>query len=338
MKALVWEAPRNMAMRDWPEPKPLEDEVVIEVAYVGICGSELGGYLGHNALRVPPLVMGHEFSGTIISVGKQAGDDLFVGQPVTCNPMISCGTCVHCRSAAPHLCLSRSLVGAHRPGAFAQQVAVPGRAVHALPDGMDLSRGALVEPAAVAMRIGKLAGGLLGRTVLVIGAGPIGLLGLQVMQQLGAARLFISDLDRERLAMGEALGATPIDPSCQDPVTAIKESTGGVGAHVTLDAVGSAATRAQAVAATRSSGKVLLSGLHEETSQFQVSDVIRREIEVRGVFCYDEDDFLAATEALGVSRLRLDPWIVEAPLSEGGAWFERLVGKPGAVSKVLLKP
>lgn len=337
MKALVWEAPRSMAMRDWPDPEPRAEDVVIEVAYVGICGSELGGYLGHNALRVPPLVMGHEFSGRIVAVGD-AVDGLQVGQAVTCNPMLYCGECGHCRAGATHLCLSRSLIGAHRPGAFAPLVAVPARAVHVLPDGMDLRRGALVEPAAVAMRIGKLAGGLLGRTALVIGAGPIGLLGLQVLQRLGASRLYISDRDPERLAMGEALGAIPIDPASQDPVALVREGTGGIGAHVILDAVGSAATRSQAVAATRSAGRVLVSGLHEEASEFPASEVIRREIEVKGAFCYDEEDFLAAIDALERDRLRLDPWIVEAPLADGDAWFERLVGKPGAVSKVLLKP
>lgn len=338
MKALVWEAPRAMAMRDWPEPEPSADEVVIEVSHVGICGSELGGYLGHNALRVPPLVMGHEFSGRIVALGAKSNGGLREGQAVTCNPMLSCGQCTHCRAGAPHLCLSRTLVGAHRAGAFAARVAVPARSVHVLPQGMDPRIGALVEPAAVAMRIGKLAGGLVGRAVLVIGAGPIGLLGLQVLQQLGATSLHISDLDAERLAMGEALGAIPIDPSRHDPAEVVRKATAGIGVHVTLDAVGSAATRAQAVAATRSAGTVLLSGLHEEASAFPASDVIRREIAVKGAFCYDEEDFLAALCALDHGRLRLDPWIVEAPLAEGGAWFERLVDKPGSVGKVLLRP
>jgi threonine dehydrogenase-like Zn-dependent dehydrogenase len=188
------------------------------------------------------------------------------------------------------------------------------------------------------MRIGKHAGSLLGRTALVIGAGPIGLLGLQVLQQLGAAQLFISDLDAERLAMGGELGGTTINPAAQDLMATIGEATGGLGAHVTLDAVGSAATRAQAVSATRSAGKVLLSGLHEEASAFPASEVIRREIEVRGTFCYDAEDFDNAIHAVAGGRLRLDPWIVEAPLAEGGAWFDRLVDRPGGVAKVLLVP
>lgn len=337
MDALVWEAPRRMTMRDWPEPVPQADEVVIAVAYAGICGSELGGYLGHNALRVPPLVMGHEFSGTVVALGAEAGGRLAEGQAVTCNPMLACGACAHCLAALPHLCVRRSLVGAHRPGAFARLVAVPERAVFALPDGLDMRQGALVEPAAVAIRLGRHAGNLIGRTVLVIGAGPIGLLSLQVFRQLGAANVFISDLDADRLAMGGELGGIAINPARQDLKAVIAEAT-GVGAHVTLEAVGSEETRAEAVAATRSGGRVLLTGLHEEASTFPVSEVIRREIELRGAFCYDAEDFQGAIEAIRGNRLRLDPWIVEAPLAEGGTWFERLIGRPGAVSKVLLIP
>lgn len=338
MNALVWEAPRKMEMREWPEPQPLPDEVVIDVAYVGICGSELGGYLGHNALRVPPLVMGHEFSGTIVALGNAVGARLAEGMKVTCNPMLNCGQCVHCRAAAPQLCLNRSLVGAHRPGAFARRVAVPERAVYQLPEGMELRQGALVEPVAVAMRIGKLAGNLLGRKALVIGAGPIGLLALQVFQQMGASKVYIADLAPERLAMGAELGGTAIDPPREDVVAVVHKEGDGAGVHVTLDAVGSASTRAQAVAATRSAGKVVLSGLHEEASSFPASEVVRREIAVTGAFCYDEEDFAAAIDMVHKNKLRLDPWIVEAPMTEGGAWFERLINSPGAVSKVLLVP
>jgi threonine dehydrogenase-like Zn-dependent dehydrogenase len=138
--------------------------------------------------------------------------------------------------------------------------------------------------------------------------------------------------------MGAALGGVVVNPGEQDLKAIVEEATGGLGVHVALDAVGFAATRAQAVAATRSAGRVLLSGLHEEASAFPASEVIRREIEVRGAFCYDAEDFDHAIAAMADGRLRLDPWIVEAPLAEGGAWFDRLVGKPGAVSKVLLVP
>ncbi len=337
MDALVWEAPREMAMRDRPEPTPGPGEVLIDVAYVGICGSEIGGYLGHNALRKPPLVMGHEFSGTIIGVGEGV-TALSSGQQVTVNPLLYCGECRYCKSGLRQLCPKRSLIGAHRPGAFAERVTVPEQAVVALPPEVDLRSGSMVEPIAVGVRLGRLAGKLDGETALVIGAGPIGLLGLQALRQAGATTVFVSDMDPARLQMARDLGADVIDPATQNVVDIVRAATGGLGAAVTIDAVGSGRTRTDAVSATRPAGKVLLSGLHEEASTFPGSDVIRREIEVKGAFSYTPDDFAAAVIAAGNNSLRLDPWIVEAPLAEGGHWFARLADKPGNVSKVLLVP
>lgn len=336
MRALIWEGPEVMAMKEWPDPEPAEGEVVIEVAFAGICGSELGGYLGHNALRKPPLVMGHEFSGTIVATG--AGVEGFApGDRVTANPMVPCGECEFCAEGAPHLCIKRSLVGAHRPGAFAERVAVPARAVYKLPGNMTMQGGAMVEPVAVAVRIGHSAGEVSGKTVLVIGAGPIGLLAVQVLRQAGA-HVFCADLDPARLAMATEMGATPIDPREKPTVEVVREATGGFGAFLTVDAVGSAGTRAEAVAATRSGGSVLLSGLHAEASDFPASEVIRREIVVKGVFCYTAEDFAEALDAVAEGRLTLGPWVQEAPLDTGGKWFDRLVHNPGDVSKVLLVP
>ncbi len=338
MDALVWEAPGTMNMRQWSDPQPAAGEVLIDVAYAGICGSDLGGYLGHNALRVPPLVMGHEFSGVVVALGEGVGRQIEIGQKVTCNPMLACGECRFCRSDMAHLCTSRKLIGAHRPGAFAERVAAPQEAVYALPDSINLRAAAIVEPVAVAMRISRLAGDVSGETVLVIGAGPIGLLALQAIRMKSPARIFVSDIDPERLAMAESLGAVAVDPASRDLIAEVHRATEGLGAGVTIDAVGSAGTRAASVAATRSAGKVLLSWLHEEASAFPASEVIRREIEVKGAFCYTGEDFQDAIDAVAAGQMRLDPWIVEAPLSEGGHWFKRLVGTPGNVGKVLLIP
>ncbi len=338
MEALVWEGPEAMTLKDWPDPVPGAGEVLIDVAYVGICGSELGGYLGHNALRVPPLVMGHEFSGTVAAIGEGTETDLKIGDKVTCNPMVPCGECEYCAEGATHLCLSRSLIGAHRPGAFASRVTAPARATYRLPDSVSLQVGAMVEPFAVGIRIGTMAGDLTGKTALVIGAGPIGLLAVQVLKHCGAEKVFCVDLDADRREMARSFGAEVIVPADNDTVDYVRTATDGRGVAVTVDAVGSAQTRAQSVAATRSGGDVLLSGLHAEASDFPASEVIRREIVVRGTFCYSAKDFADALAAAADGSLSLGSWIVEAPLGEGGAWFDRLVKNPGNVSKVLLVP
>ncbi|HRJ42272.1 MAG: alcohol dehydrogenase catalytic domain-containing protein [Caldilineaceae bacterium] len=340
MKSLVWEAPRSMILRETPMPAVAPDEVLIRVAYGGICGSELSGYLGHNALRVPPLVMGHEFSGEITEMGAEAegaNPALKRGAWVTVNPLYCTADSVWQRRGLDHLCPSRRLVGAHRPGAYAEYVAVPAKTVSRLPAGMSLRTGSLTEPTACGLRIGELAGDVAGQVCLIIGAGPIGLLALQSLRLKGAQQVFIADLDGERLAMGAALGGIPLAPRQTDVVQAVKAATGD-GAALAVDAVGSAVTRRQCVAAVQPTGTVILSGLHEEVSEMPAADIIRREIVVKGSFAYSPANFAQALGVLARGEMGLDPWIVEAPLGDGGAWFDRLIDAPGNVSKVLLKP
>jgi len=330
-----------MAMHDQPEPTVAPNEVLIKVAYAGICGSELSGYLGHNALRVPPLVMGHEFSGEIVELGAEAQAQnvkLSTGQTVTVNPLIPSEQDEYVQRGLDQLSPSRQLLGAHRPGAYAEYVAVPAPAVGPLPEGMSLRTGALTEPVAVGVRIGELAGQVTGQSVLIIGAGPIGLLALQALQARGAAQIFVTDLELARLKMAQELGGTPLNPKTDDVVQTVRAATGGRGVPVSIDAVGTGLTRTQCVSATRPTGTLILSGLHEEVSQMPAADIIRREIVVRGSFAYTPANFADALARLAQGQMRLDPWIVEAPLADGGAWFDRLVDAPGDMAKVLLIP
>lgn len=341
MQTLVWEAPRVMAMREQAQPALQPGEVLVKVAFAGICGSELSGYLGHNTLRVPPLVMGHEFAGEVMDLDAEAQahhPNLKPGQRVTVNPLTYCGRCAYCQRGANHLCPSRRLIGAHRPGAYAEYVAAPAELVLPLPEAMSLRLGALTEPAAVAVRIGEMAGRLAGEAALIVGAGPIGLLALQVLRAHGAAPVFIADLDAKRLDMGAALGGEPIDPHSVELAQKVRAETGGHGVPLAVDAVGTAITRAGCVAATRSGGTVILTGLHEETSAMPAAEIIRREIVLRGSFAYSPANFAEALQQLAHGQLRLDPWIVEAPLAEGGRWFDQLIDAPGNVAKVLLIP
>lgn len=341
MKALVWEAARTMAMREEKQPESPADEILVKVNYVGICGSELSGYLGHNALRVPPLIMGHEFAGEIVAAGPMVATlrpDLKIGDLVTVNPLWYCGECRQCAAGFTQLCGNRRLLGAHRPGAFAEYISVPAKLALTLPEGMDSRIGALTEPVGCALRIAELAGEVRDADCLIIGAGPIGLLSLQMLKLRGAARVFIAEIDEARLAMGADLGGIAIQPKETDTVQTVLDATGGDGVAVSVDAVGSAVTREQCVSATRPRGVLVLSGLHEESSLMPVANMIRREIRALGSFAYTAADFAAALDLLGKGAIRLDPWIVKAPLEDGGIWFERLIEAPGDVSKVLLKP
>jgi threonine dehydrogenase-like Zn-dependent dehydrogenase len=327
-----------MALAEKEDPQPGPGEILIRVGFAGICGSELNGYLGHNSLLVPPLVFGHEFAGTVAGVGPGARAGLTKGQTVTVNPLVGCGRCEPCTTGMSNRCTSRKLIGAHFPGGYAEYVKVPAPNVVPLPAGMPIRTGAMTEPAAVGVRIGELAGPIRGEDVFVAGAGPIGLFAMQALRLRGAARIFLSDVHPARLEMGAKLGGDILDARDRDVVAKLREATGGRGVAAAVDAVGIEVTRRQCIQGTRTAGTVVFSGLHDEIGLVPAADIIRREIVVRGSYCYSDADFRQALSYLLKGEMKLDPWIEEAPLSDGGKWFARLLADPGNVSKVLLHP
>lgn len=174
MQALVYVANEQMAFREEAEAEVLNpDETLVEIEAVGICGSDMHAYLGHDPRRVPPLILGHEAAGKVIE-----GD--LSGKRVVINPLITCGRCAHCLDGRQNLCAERDLIGMYRPGAFAERVAIPTRNLIEIPDGMDASLAALTEPAATATHAVNLAERSLARPIsetraLVIGGGSVGL-------------------------------------------------------------------------------------------------------------------------------------------------------------------
>ena len=176
------------------------------------------------------------------------------------SPLVFCGECEYCTSGLEHLCPKRGVIGAHRAGAYADYVAVPANLVHLLPATLDLRSAALTEPVGVAVRIANLIGPMEGQTVLIAGAGPIGLLVLQMVKLRGAKNVFITDLSPERRAMADKLGGIVLDPKTADVVQTVRDATNGRGALAAVDAVGVFATRQQCVSATRSNGTMILSG------------------------------------------------------------------------------
>jgi threonine dehydrogenase-like Zn-dependent dehydrogenase len=331
MVALVYEGPYHMHIREVPIPQIAPDEVLIRVAYSGICGSELSGYEGKNSLRKPPLIMGHEFSGTLAQIGEQAAarrPELRVGAPVTANPLISCLACDYCLSGRQQLCPNRKLLSASLPGSNAQYVAVRADAVSLLPDNFPLELAALTEPTACAVHSARLAAPAAGEQGLVVGAGPIGLLIIQALQQWGMKTIYCADLIAERLEMAKTLGAVPIDAK-NIPANLV---------DVAIDAVGVTPARQACIAATRSGGRVVWIGLHEADSPLPVNDMIRREITTIGSFTYTPLDFRDALEALVQKRIGLEAaWTRFEPLESGTACFEELMhGAP--VAKIWLVP
>lgn len=331
MRALVYENPHQMPLREIEAPTLQPDEVLVRVAYSGICGSELSGFEGKNQLRKPPLVMGHEFSGTIAAIGQQAAlrfPELTCEQPVTVNPLISCGHCDYCQGGQQQLCGQRQLHSASLPGSNAEWITVRADAVYPVPETMPLTTAALTEPAACAVHAARVANPTPDDVALVVGAGPIGLLSIQALRDRGVRTIFCAELNADRMAMARALGAEPITLDEQ----AVSFAT------IAVEAVGTAVTRQACLAALRAGGRYISVGLHQQHTELDINDIIRREIILYGVFAYNHLDFAAAVRALADERLGLDmTWNRIEPLERGAACFEELLHS-APTAKIFLQP
>ncbi len=339
MQAAIWYGPREIRMAEVTEPEVPAGELLLKVDAVGICGSELSGYLGQNSLRKPPLIMGHEFSATVAELG--AGVTGFaVGDRVTVNPMVPCSSCVLCRNGFENLCLNRSLIGAHRPGAFADYVTAPVKAVYHLPESIDEIGGTLVEPLACALRAIELGHLYPGCRVLVQGAGPIGLLVVLAAKAAGASTIAITDVVEPRLQMAKAWGATDVfNPAQSDVVAQIKRLTDGLGVDAAFDAVGLPITRQSAIQAVRPGGRVIFTGLHEDETSIPGNYVVRQEISIQGAFCYTQSNFAAAIRLVADGLIPpAEEWISIRPLEAADSSFAQLIDTPSAATKIVLRP
>src|SRR5215475_8467995 len=214
MKALLLSSYKNLELADLPAPTPAPDEVLIRVAACGICGSDVHGYDGSSGRRIPPIVMGHEAAGLVAAVGDSV-KTFAVGDRVTFDSTVYCGECPNCKRGNVNLCDRRQVLGVscgdyRRAGAFAEFVAVPERICYRLPERLEFSEAAMLEAVAVAIHAAKLGEVKTEDTALVIGAGTIGILTIQALRAAGLKRVFVTDVDEQRLAMAKQLGATQI--------------------------------------------------------------------------------------------------------------------------------
>lgn len=333
MKALVYFGPESVAIEEVPVPVPGEDEILLQVEAVGICGSELEGYLGHSSIRKPPLIMGHEFCGRVAKLGHQA-QGLPIGQRVIVNPLLACGKCLNCLRGKINVCVNRQIVGIHRPGAFASYVAVPANSAIAVPDELDAAAASLAEPLAVAIHALKLGMRPL-EDVLIYGAGPIGLLCLQAALQMGAATVTVVDLQPGRLAHAARLGAQVMAPQELEEKRATAFPHG---IPVIIDCVGVQATREQALGLIDPGGTVVMVGLGRDQSSLPVNHLVRQEISLIGSYTYTHEDFGQAVGLLQQNKVTAAGWSELRSLGDAPVAFRELVDGKSAYSKIILTP
>lgn len=338
MKALVYEGPWQMPLRQLDEPKPAPDEMVIEVRAVGICGSDVHGFKGTTGRRKPPIVMGHEFSGVVSSVGEEVSR-FQLGDRVVAQPLVSCGECANCRVGLRNICYNRSGLGMNMNGAYAEQVRVREEMVYALPPGMTWEEGAMVEPLAVAMRAVNLTPMKLMDTLVVVGAGTIGLLVLLAAKMAGAGKVIVTDVSARRLSVAERLGADmTIDVTQQDPVEVVHAGTGGQGADAVIEAVGLAPTVKQSLSVVRAGGHITWIGNSQPEVELNMQQVVTRELTIKGAYGFN-DEFPRAIEVIRTGKLPVTSLIEQvADLEEGPQLFHDLASGSLDAVKVVLRP
>lgn len=340
MKALVYLGPYDLKYMEVETPEPKENEVLIKVKAVSICGSDLTGFKGESAMRVPPLIMGHEFSGEIAKLGDKV-EGLKVGDRVIVETNLYCGYCADCKAGFSNVCDNRKIIGTTMKagsynGAMAEYVVAPAEKIILLPDNVSFNAAALTEPLAISLRATKHAGDLNGKVVAVYGAGPIGLLTIQCAKFFGAKRIIAMDILKDRLEMAKKCGATDVANSRDEMIKLAREITEGVGVDVVFDAVGVADTVNSGVEIVRNGGKVVWIGLGAAKVDFDYKHAVCKEITFYCSYMYTTE-MREGLEMIKTGRMNVEQIITGVyPMSEGPRIFEELAARKSKDIKVIL--
>jgi L-iditol 2-dehydrogenase len=348
MNALVLHAVGDARVERIGSPLAGPGEVKVRVGYCGVCGSDIPRVFVKGTYHFP-TVCGHEFAGTVESAGEGVRD-YAPGDRVVVFPLLWCGRCSACERGNFVQCSDYDYYGSRRDGAFAEYVSVPARNLIRVPEGVSMEAASMTEPAAVALHALKRAGGsFVGETVVVFGAGPIGLMTAQWARIMGAARVVTFDLVAEKLAMARQLGfQSAFDPRETDPVPQVLSLTDGQGAEVCVEAAGVPVTMNQAIAAARTGGRVVLLGNPSADVTLPaslISQAMRRELDILGTWnsvfsaAGNNDDWRAVLAAVASGSLDLDSLVTHRVSLEDS--FDALVMMRDGTeffSKVLIRP
>jgi 2-desacetyl-2-hydroxyethyl bacteriochlorophyllide A dehydrogenase len=343
MKALVLENYNELVYKEVTEPVPAKNEVLVQVKACGICGSDVHGMDGSTGRRKPPLIMGHEASGVVTSLGNDVSG-WNIGDRVTFDSTIYPLNDWYTLNGQYNLSENRKVLGVSpgnykKHGAFAEYVAVPEHILYKLPDNVTFEQAAMVEPAAVALHAIKQSGLQLGESATVIGAGMIGLFLVQLLSLSSPSPLFAIDIDPSKLDMAKNFGAEIIlNPDKDELLKEVLARTNKRGVDHVFEAVGIEPTVNSAIELVRKGGKVVLVGNLSPSINFPLQNVVTREIKVLGS-CAIRGEYETVLQLIEAGKIQVDDMIsAVAPLSEGADWFRRLYNKEPGLKKVILVP
>jgi 2-desacetyl-2-hydroxyethyl bacteriochlorophyllide A dehydrogenase len=336
MKAAFYSGNRTVQVGESVPQPPGPDQVRINVAYCGICGTDLHIFQGHMDGRVSvPQVVGHEMSGEIAALGANVSG-WRVGDRVVVRPLDPCGECPACQAGHAHICYNLRFLGIDTPGAFQGSWTVPAHTLHRLPEGLPLDQAALIEPLAVACHDVRRGTVQAGEYVVVIGGGPIGTLVALVAQDTGA-RVLVSEINPFRVNLAQELGLDAVNPLETDVVSHVEKRTGGAGAHVVFEVSGSAAGAATMTALARTRGRIVVVAIFAHTPPVDLHRFFWRELQLYGARVYEPQDFEQAIHLAAQGTLPLDRLIsARRSLSDLQAAFEQIEAS-SELMKVLIR-
>ena len=332
MHALVYTGTQKLVYREEKNPKIINGESIVKVSASGICGSDMHAYHGNDDRRVPPLILGHEISGTI-DQGNFAGKDVIL------NPLITCGKCNYCADGREHLCGKRIILGMNKPierqGGFAEYVSIPDKNIYELPKKLDMKEAPIAEPTAVALHAVELGEKELSKTLkncraLVIGGGAIGLLcGLILSKVKDCNEIVIVDPNEKRLGQcSKFLDAKPVKP---DSKSIMKDYF-----DIVFDTVGMETTRQQSIKAIKPGGKIIHIGLTQPNGPFDFRKATLQEVTFIGTYCYTNKDFEKTLNILSNKKIGSLDWIEYRNLKDGFSAFKEIHNGTCVAPKIIL--
>ena len=335
MKAAYYHGNRTIGIESCVPRRPAADEVRIEVAYGGVCGSDLSIFQGHRDMRMRlPMIIGHEMSGTIAEVGAQE-QKWREGDRVVVRPLDPCGNCPSCASGDFHVCYHLNFLGVESAGAFQSSWTVPAHTLHRLPASLPLDLAALVEPTAVAYHAVEASSLEPGQWAVVIGGGPIGLLNALVARRRGA-RVLLAEINPSRLKFARSMGLETVDPLEEDLEAVVLERTGGSGADVVFEVSGTAAGAAAMTGLARARGLIVVVAVFNEAPRIDLFRSFMRELRFCAVRAYEPEDFERSIALIAGGELPLERMISEKhSLDELPEVFAQMESSPQII-KVLL--
>jgi alcohol dehydrogenase/L-iditol 2-dehydrogenase len=335
-------APRAVELRELPVPEIAEDEVLLRVGGVSVCGSDVHQY--HNSQSWPvrvPVVLGHEFCGTVAQVGSRLKGFREGDRVVSETAATICGECIYCRTGDYNLCPRRSGFGSGANGAMANYISVPARCLHHIPDSLPFERAALTEPCCVGYNAVAVKSDIRpGDTVVIIGPGPIGLLCAEMARLAGAGTLIVAGITKDvsRLDVARTLGVTEtVDVESTNMVEYLQAIGDGLGADLVVDAAGASAALKLALEIVRPGGQITKVGWGPQALNFSLDPLVQKAVRLQGSFSHTFQNWEMVVAMLAAGQINLDPIISQvAALDEWQDCFDGM--HSGRFVKAVLQP